>query len=297
VLYLIKPWLSHLKLSASFSAGTAIPCGVICPLAEIGIQQNGFVTGDFLKVFQLIGVIMEKYLASKIKMYGTSSKYLHNNQDKVDSIPRFKTALDEFDTNLALITGQEVHRNTTSEGKTEVKHDLEDEMILATVNVASTLLAYASEKKLPELKAISKISVRKFTRIKEIDLITKCTQIYNEAKKIENELADHGLLPSDIASLKSKIDEFRNAGTTRDSSVADRKGTGINIVDLIERQDELLEEQLDSFVNKFIAKDKLFYDGYYASRQIKEYGIRHIKKDDKDAGDAGSSSAPTQPGA
>ena len=48
-------------------------------------------------------------------------------------------------------------------------------------------------------------------------------------------------------------------------------------------QNELLEDQLDSFVNKFIQKDKLFYDGYYAARQIKEYGVRHEKKEENNA--------------
>lgn len=226
---------------------------------------------------------MEKYQSNKIKMYGAAGKFLHDHQDKVDSIPRFKEALEEFDESLEVINEQEVHRNTASEGKTDVKHNAEEEMIIEAINAASSLRAYAAEKKNAELKSIVKTSVRKLARMKEIDLINKCTQIYNEAKKLENELADHGLVPSEIALLKTKIDGYRSSGGTRDSSVADRKGTRINIVDLINEQDDLLEEKLDSFVNKFIAKDKLFYDGYYSARQIKEYGVRHNKKEEENA--------------
>ncbi len=221
---------------------------------------------------------MDKYQSNKIKMFGTASKFLHDHQEKIDSIPRFKDALEEFDEGLKVINEQEVYRNTASEGKTDVKHNAEEEMIIEAINVASSLRAYAAEMKLAELKSIVKISIRKFSRMKEIDLINKCTQIYNEAKKIENALADHGLIPSEIALLKTKIDEYRNSGEKRDSSIADKKGTRINIVDLINELDELIEEKLDSFVNKFVAKDKLFYDGYYAARQIKEYGVRHNKK-------------------
>jgi len=116
-------------------------------------------------------------------------------------------------------------------------------------------------------------------------------------KKLENDLADYGLVPLEVASLKTKIDEFKASSKQRDSSVADKKGTGINIIDIIEEEDELLEDQLDRFVNKFIATDKLFYDSYYAVRQVKEYGVRHEKKDDKGTtGTANISSAPKQPG-
>jgi hypothetical protein len=239
---------------------------------------------------------MEKYRSSKIKMFGATSKFLHDHQEQLNSIPQFGVVLGIFDSNLNLISDQEVYRNTTSEGKTDVKHNFEEEMVLEAVNVASTLRAYASDKKMTELKIIVKVSMRKLVRMKELDLVTKCTQIYNEAKKYENELANYGLVPSEVALLKTKIDEFKTSGVTRDSSVADRKGTGINIIDLVDEQDEILEDQLDSFVNKFMTKDKLFYDGYYAARQIKEYGVRHAKKDETGTGDTNTPSTPTQPG-
>lgn len=234
---------------------------------------------------------MDNYLSNKAKMYGASSKYLHDNSTLVNSIPGFAESLAEFDENLALIETQEVNRTKTSQGKTEVKHSSEYDMIVEAINVASSLRAYASKNKLAELKMTSKISLRKLARMKEIDQVTKCSQIYDEAKKLENALAGEGLTPADVALLKTKIDEYKSAGKTRDSSVASRKGIRINIIDLFDEQDELLEEQLDSFVNKFIKTDKQFYDGYYAARLVKEYGVRHNKK--PGAENEGNSPAPS----
>jgi len=126
---------------------------------------------------------MEKYRSSKVKMFGATSKFLHDHPEQVNRYPRFGAALADFDKNLDLIGDQEVYRNTTTEGKTDVKHNFEEEMILAAFEASSSMCAYASDKKKPELKSIVKVSMRKLARTKELDLVTKCVQIYNEAKK------------------------------------------------------------------------------------------------------------------
>ena len=98
---------------------------------------------------------MDQIQSNHVKMYKSSSSYLHDHPDQLNSIPRFAEALGEFDANLALINSQEVHRNTTSEGKTEVKHNVEEELIYAAIDVVSSLRAYAAKQNLTELKVYS----------------------------------------------------------------------------------------------------------------------------------------------
>jgi hypothetical protein len=229
-------------------------------------------------------------------MYDTVGIYLTERPAQLNLIAEFPNSLADFIAKVKEIKSLEVARQSATSGKTDSKYLAEDALIKSTANVASSLAAYARKKNLPELKSIVDVSARKLDRMKEVDLIAKCTQIYNEAKKIAiTELTGYGLTAEEIEDVKTKADVFTEASGKRNSSVAERSGTGLNIIDLFNEADDILEEELDKFANKFIDSDKAYYDGYYAARNIKDLGKRHNDKDDEQPNDTNTPNTPTPP--
>jgi hypothetical protein len=227
-------------------------------------------------------------------MFETVGVYLTEHPTQLNSIAEFPVSLTTFLNILKEIKSAEVVRKTATQGKTDVKYAAEEELIKSAVNVALSLRAFGRKKNLPELKSIADVNSRKLERMKDVDLITKCSQLYNEAKKIKPaDLEPFGLSAEEIEDLKLKNDSYEAASGTRDSSVATRVGSGKNVIDLINEDDDILEEELDKFVEKFAEKDKTYYDGYQAARVIKNLGVRHNGKDDEEENPPQSPDTPT----
>ena len=218
--------------------------------------------------------------SNKIAMYDAVIVYLKEHPDQLNSIAEFPLSLTQFESTVQEIKAKEVVRQGAAAGKTDVKYLAEEALIQSAVGVASSLFAYAKKRGLTELKVITDISARKLDRMKEADLITKCTQIYNETKKVETDIAGFGLGSREIETLKARIDAYSAAAGKRDSSIADRIGTGSSIVELFNKADDILEDEIDRFTEKFINRDKTFYDGYNAARNIKDLGKRHNGKEE-----------------
>ncbi len=213
--------------------------------------------------------------SNKLTMYDAVLSFLKDQMSIVNTIEQFVISLTGFETAVRNINEKEIERQTVSAGKTTVKYSAEEEVIELTVDVAAGLFTYARKNGKTELKELSDISARKLDRLKDVDLLSKCKQICDAAKIVEAELTPYGVTSAMVTELKAKIDGFGISVGDRDASVAKRKGAGITLVELFNEADDILEEELDRFVDKFKNKDSSFYAGYYAARNIKNLGIRH----------------------
>ena len=78
--------------------------------------------------------------------------------------------------------------------------------------------------------------------------------------------------------MKSRTEAYSSDSGKKDSSLAERVGTGASIIDMFNEIDDILENELDKFVNKFNKKGKTFYEGYYAAGNIKDLGKHYNSK-------------------
>jgi hypothetical protein len=219
--------------------------------------------------------------SNKVRMYKAVGVYLEKYPSQVNSIPEFFVTLGNFKTKVERITTLDVVKEGITSGKTEAKYLAEQQLIKSAVNTASSLFTYARKNNLTELISIAGISARKLDRMKEVDLIIKCKQLYTEAKKISaTVLKNFGLSSEEIEDLNAKADAFEKAIGERGSAGAEKAGTDINISDLFKEVDDRLDNDLDVYARKFIDKDKAFYDGYTAAREIKDLGVHHKNNED-----------------
>jgi hypothetical protein len=213
--------------------------------------------------------------SNRLTMYNTVLKYLKDRMSIVNTIAQFVISLTDFGTTVGKISQKEVERQTVSTGKTTAKYSAEEELIDLTIDVAAGLFTYSRKNNKPEMKELSDTSVRKLDRLKDVDLLTKCTQIYDAAKIVENELIPYGVNPELVAELKEKIDGFDISLGNRNASFAKRIGAGSTLVEMFNEADDILEEELDHFVDKFKKKNNSFYVEYWAARNIRNLGVRH----------------------
>ena len=213
--------------------------------------------------------------SNKLTMFEAVINYLEERTGIVNSIAEFAVSFTEFKTAAKSISEKEVERQTASAGKTNAKYSAEEELIDSTVDVGAGLFTYSRKNKIAESKELSDISERKLGRLKDVDLLNKCTQVYNAAKNVESELAPFGVTAELVEGLRSKIAAFELSIGDRNASAAKRKGAGKTVVEMFNEADDILEEELDRFVDKFKTRDTDFYEGYYAARNIKNLGVRH----------------------
>ena len=218
---------------------------------------------------------MQLRQSHKKVMYNAVIEFLKSNMAIVNTIVQFVQSLLGFENAVKEINDKEEERQTVASGKTEVKHSAQKILIVKTVEVAAGLFTYAKKNNLIEIKKLSDLKDYTLGKLKNIDLISKCDQIYKAAKSVETLLADYDVTPALLTDLKEKIDAYENSMGVKESSMGKRKGAGKTLPQLFKSADEILKDELDRFAEKLKDKNPSFYAEYHSVRNIKNVGIRH----------------------
>jgi hypothetical protein len=218
---------------------------------------------------------MHLRLANKMMMYNAVIEFLESKTAIVVSIVQFGQSLLGFKSIVKDINDKEGERQTVASGKTEVKQSAQKTMIVKTVEVAAGLFTYAKKNGLIEVKTLADVKDYKLRQMKNVDLLTKCTKIYDAAKSVETLLADFDVTPAMLTDFKTKIDVYENSLGEKESSMGKRKGAGKTLLQLFNSADEILKDELDRFAEKLTDKNPAFYEDYHSVRNIKNIGIRH----------------------
>ncbi len=87
-------------------------------------------------------------------------------------------------------------------------------------------------------------------------------------------LADYFIRQATLDDLDAKIKAFAQALENREGGVAERSGAKTALSDLFNKADSVLEK-LDAMMQLLRGKAPQFLNEYFASRVIKDVGIRH----------------------
>jgi hypothetical protein len=101
-------------------------------------------------------------------------------------------------------------------------------------------------------------------------------------------LAPYGITAEILAALKSKADAFTAALADREAGVAERVGATASLAALFGEMDELLGDEVDRLVQSTRESSNDFYREYFASRAVRELGVRRERT---------GAAKPVQPGA
>ena len=160
-------------------------------------------------------------------------------------------------------------------GKTAAKYLAEDELIMAVMPVAGSLVIFGrrtNDMTLKEKAAVTESGLRK---MRDTELSTKARSIYELAASRAVDLEPIGVTAAKLTALKGKIDSYDEKSMARESSVSERMGASQSLVDLFKEADGLLDEEIDGFMEHLRGDYPQFYNEYFAARQIKDVGTRH----------------------
>jgi hypothetical protein len=218
-------------------------------------------------------LLMNKNQENKLTMYEAVNTLLSDNGTIVSSVAAMQTAATALADVIQRIKDKGREKSTATAGKTQTKHDAEDALVAATLEVASALFSYARKIKNNELKEIADITETKLRRLRDTELGARATTIYKRANAEVANLADYSITTQKIADLQTRITEYVAAMGKRESSIAERSGATQALAGLFDETDELLYDDLDRLMETVRNTETEFYNKYFAARVIKDIGL------------------------
>jgi hypothetical protein len=240
------------------------------------------ISGDARKINQHIRqtkkeVHVKKIHEDKRTMFSAVLTLLEQNQQKVSGVTGFSTSVAAFKSLLEKIDLKAKEKDEATAGKTAQKHAAEELLIPAVMQVSSALFLHARMNEDYELRGKTDFRESTLTRMRDTDLATKTESILALAKQYAKELEAYGVTAQEITDLENKIQAYREALGKSASSIPERKGARETMEGLIREADEVLEEELDRYMERLRTSEPEFYFTYCDATYIRLTGIRHEK--------------------
>ena len=182
----------------------------------------------------------------------------------------FKDSVAEFKNLLKTISDKDNQYTTVSKGATAAKDDAEDDLIEALIKIAGGLYVFARKSKNENLKNTSKVTQSGLKKIRDTELLQKAKNILSNANDNISKLSPYGITSALITDLNSRITTYENTLGSKESKFAESKASRQELGSLFEDADDLLKEDLDTFVDMMKEGNKGFYNKYQAARIIKD---------------------------
>lgn len=228
---------------------------------------------------------MNNVQSNKLTMYNAVIEVLNQFVTEVEKLAQFKASFDEFKNLMPRIAEKDKEKNGVYEGKTDDKLEMEEKLVATTVKIAAGLYAYGKKNSKNDILSISNVTASGLNRLKDNELISKSSLIYDTAKTVEAELAGYGLAADKLESLKNDITGFREAVSKRDAARTVRSEGVQTLREIFKEGDSILEDELDMFVESNFADSSELYIRYFNARNIIDRGKRKEKKVTEGQGD------------
>ena len=217
---------------------------------------------------------MKDRLENKRTMYKAVTDLLDANTAKTAVIPAFAAALTNFKGLVDGISEKNQLKGSATSGKTALKTQLANDLIAATVPIASALFALGSTSDDPRLKELGDVRKSDLQNLRDTELTDKVEIIKKLADENAVELAAYGVAPAEIAAIETKSVAYDDSLGDKESSLSTQSSAGKFMANLFTQADTILTDQLDRMMEKFNPSDMQFYQEYKSARVIKDLGHR-----------------------
>jgi len=167
-----------------------------------------------------------------------------------------------------------------------------DAMIAAALDVAGSVLSYATEQKLPELAAAVTVTESDFTHRRQQDRPTLAQQIHDAAATVVARLGDYNVTAATLEDLQTKIVTATAALSGPRVAVGARSSATTQLPDAFKEVDALLAKEIDPLIVKFKKTQPDFYNVYQAARIIIDRPGGHAGKEQTPANAATTPGSP-----
>jgi hypothetical protein len=225
---------------------------------------------------------MKNKQEDKLSMCLTVQKDCNVNKDIWSNMPAFVDTFGRFENLISKIkTQQEIQKGKTT-GITQSKQKEEDEMIQATVEIASAVHAFASIIGDDALMSKVNYSPTNLMRLRDTDLRAVCQTIHDAAESVIDHLGDYGKTPEDLEKLQKEINDFSDMIAEPRSAIGTRATATAELEKLFKEVDTILRDQLDMLMVNYKSSHPKFYNKYRSSRMIVDMGRRSKSEEESE---------------
>jgi hypothetical protein len=218
---------------------------------------------------------MNKRLENRLTMYEGLLALLRLNEAKTRSIAPFAEAVAALEAIIIELKQKSLEVDIVAVGKLEVKCGAAEALEVALLAFCSAIYILGRKLKDVELQQRVNISETKLRRMRDTELASFGTAVYDLARSHAEPLAGMGLTAEKIADLRAKVETFSASIGAREVSVVDRKGARGSMNELFDKADELIHEELDHYMQLLRSTETEFYNKYFAACVVKDTGVRH----------------------
>ncbi|MBR8536029.1 hypothetical protein KDU71_10705 [Carboxylicivirga sediminis] len=205
---------------------------------------------------------------NKMSMYIATMRVLRSQEATLNTVPALADGITQFDALVQAIDAAHRIQMTYSSANSKMKIKEEDEMIQATVQVAAALYVYAHDNKLPGLKSQVGITPSSLKRMTDKELKNACQLVLELAETYVGDLADYGVTPEVVATLKKEIEDYATLIATPRNEIVTRSQATARLKELFDEADELLKNKLDKLMVLMEVQQPAIYKTYLAARVI-----------------------------
>ena len=221
---------------------------------------------------------MNLHESNKYNMYTTTGGVLDANKPKVDNVAKLAARAAKLGEGILKIKTVDKQFDDKSSPKGEVKKQARNAVVLSSLHVVHTIYAYAEDRNDEEMKSKVKVSESELHSMRDDELGTKADNYYTLANGLIANLADYGLVPSDLATFRTELDAFTASKTNIGTGKAERTGTRSSLTECFVEMDALLAGTIDKLMEGFRKKDPEFYNAYWSARVVRDIGGSHSKE-------------------
>ncbi|HEX3010131.1 MAG TPA: hypothetical protein VHO90_21195 [Bacteroidales bacterium] len=222
---------------------------------------------------------MRKSSNNKLMMYWAVIEILLKFKQLWESIVGFKAAYDEFvgavgkvqdtsvlaDAKTGKITGQ---KNATLKG-----------YVAHLFRMTSLLSVLATNKGDAQLKSQVDYSRDELEGMRPPELHAVAKLVATLLTTHKTALVDLGLKADDITRVDAIVSSLESVASATRNAINKRKAAGARVNPLMTAAGDILKNKLDGLVEQFNETEPIFYDEYWNSRDIVDYGIRHEEEE------------------
>ena len=221
---------------------------------------------------------MEKRTENKIRMFDASLGVLNDFKTVWQNNAGFTEVTNELTNGVADIKAMRSQTGTSTNGITDAKEVVYDDLIDSTMELAGPLVSLAKRMNNNELKNKVKCTDSDLKSLTENALVQRAKDLATEALKYKEGLARYNVTEQQITDLDNLANQFGAMISGPREVVSVRVSAKISLNQLIRNISTLLKEELDGLVEQYRRSNPDFGNAYFTARKIVDYGIRHEKK-------------------
>lgn len=217
----------------------------------------------------------------KIGMYESVISYLFENRDIISTIRGFTSSINKLRKVIDEIKRKEKELSSDILEKTIISSKAKEDMIVSVIPLAQAIFNYAKQTGNIQLKEKSRLSHSMFERMRDSQLLDKCTMIHMLGAKYISSLAPYAISEDTINNVGTKIEEYRHSlGQKISSFISSDTVVSMNL--LFEESDFILMKQMDNYMEILSDEYVEFYDDYLIVRSLEYQDLKNELQEEEE---------------